>query len=398
MPLTLRRVGTARSRSVEAERHQPAATDSSKLGRHAGRSRKSWPSEEELAEAGTRITGAAGAAPAIHRSPEASGQDARSRPECAQSMRRNGAHGTSEEGHDVVMARTIVRPADLRRGGITDKEARRVCRGLERLTYESYADLSDLTPEEAHLVRARAVVQRRPNVIASHVTAAVAWGLPVPRSALDRVHRNPVVGVRGNVRSGGIWRMHPRPVPPEEVQVVDGLAVTVPLRTVLECPRVLDLDWSVATADAALFRRLITPDALRFAAAAVRRVRGAQRIRETADLASHLAESPGESLARLRMRRLGWEPEEQVVLADVAGRPRVDFLVDGCLVVEFDGAGKYKLDGDPARAHFAEKERNDRITEAGFEIIHITWRELWDEVALARRLGAALERARARRR
>jgi very-short-patch-repair endonuclease len=296
-----------------------------------------------------------------------------------------------------VTTPVIVRPAELRRRGVTDKEARRLCRALQRLTYESYADLGGLSPEEVHLVRARAIVQRRPTAVASHVTAAVALGLPVPRSALDRIHLNPADGVRGNVRSRADFWMHPRVVPADEVYRVNGLAVTSPLRTVLECPRVTSLDWSVATADAALHQGLITPEQLQVAGAAVRGVRGAQRSRQAAVLASPLAESPGESLARMRMLRLGWAPAEQVVLAGVGGRPRVDFVVEDCLVVEFDGAGKYELNGDPARAHFAEKERNDRITEAGYEIIHIIWDQLWDEAELGRRLRAALGRARARR-
>jgi very-short-patch-repair endonuclease len=113
-------------------------------------------------------------------------------------------------------------------------------------------------------------------------------------------------------------------------------------------------------------------------------------------MVSALAESPGESLLRLRLRRMGLDPAEQVILTDVAGRPRVDFLLDGCLVVEFDGRAKYAMAGDVERAHWEEKRRQDAIVEGGYEVIRITWDELWNEPHLTQRILRALARARRR--
>ena len=76
----------------------------------------------------------------------------------------------------------------------------------------------------------------------------------------------------------------------------------------------------------------------------------------------------------------------------VEGHPRVDFLIDEWLVIEFDGRAKYSLDGDPERAHWEEKRRHDRLVEAGYEVIHVVWAELWDELALRRRINRALGR------
>jgi very-short-patch-repair endonuclease len=94
---------------------------------------------------------------------------------------------------------------------------------------------------------------------------------------------------------------------------------------------------------------------------------------------------------------MGLHPDEQVELSGIAGVPRVDFLVEECLVIEFDGEGKYHLDGDPARALWQEKLRQDRITEAGYEVLRITWADLWDQGILERRVRRALARARMRR-
>ena len=68
-------------------------------------------------------------------------------------------------------------------------------------------------------------------------------------------------------------------------------------------------------------------------------LRGAARARALPSLCSGLAESPGESLLRLRLQRMGLEPVEQYTMPWVEGNPRVDFLVEGRLVVEFDGQG-----------------------------------------------------------
>lgn len=60
---------------------------------------------------------------------------------------------------------------------------------------------------------------------------------------------------------------------------------------------------------------------------------------------------------------MGLQPGEQVPI----GGYRVDFHVDGCLVVEFDGQGKYRLTADPAVAHWAEKCRPESAQSSRFD-------------------------------
>lgn len=290
----------------------------------------------------------------------------------------------------------IIRPTELRALGATDRESRRAVQGLSRLVAGSYGDLSGLASEEAYLLRARAILHARPSLVGSHVTAALVHGLPVARASLETVHVTRGPGLRGRPRSPSGYRIHTRAASRAEIVDRGGLLVTTALRTLLDLPQVTSLDWAVAAADAALHARLVEPDQFRDACLRVRGIRGAERIREVCPLSSRLAESPGETLLRLRMWRWGWRPQEQVALPWVAGRPRVDFLVEGRLVVEFDGAAKYALDGDVAAAHLREKTRNDALSEAGFEVIHIRWADLWDETALRQRLEAALRRARRR--
>jgi very-short-patch-repair endonuclease len=71
---------------------------------------------------------------------------------------------------------------------------------------------------------------------------------------------------------------------------------------------------------------------------------------------------------------------------------RVDFLVAGRVVVEFDGAVKYE--GAEGRAALVrEKQREDRLREAGYIVIRVTWSDLDRPAVLMARVRAALARA-----
>jgi hypothetical protein len=289
---------------------------------------------------------------------------------------------------------SITRVSDLLLGGSTRQEARREVAGLQVLARGAYADTAGLSAEARLILRTRALVDRVGSVIASHLSAAAAWELPLQDSHLDEVHLSPCPDRRGNPKAGPGYHLHTRAVKPADVELLNGLPVTTPLLTTLDCARWLRPDWGVVIADAALHRGLIDQESLAEAALRVRRLKGAARARALPKMSSALAESPGESLLRLRLLRMGLEVTEQYSMPWVEGEPRVDFLVDGRLVVEFDGRGKYSLRGDPARAHWEEKLRHDRIVEAGTAMIHVVWADLWDEPALRRRVNRALASAR----
>lgn len=282
--------------------------------------------------------------------------------------------------------------SDLRAQGMSAAEQRRLVAGLDRLAPGAYARTEGLDPVAVHLARASAVLGRVSGVVASHTTAAVAWGLPLLDHHLGTVHVSRVVGRRGGAKSGRAHHVHSREVAGEDIDEQAGMPCTSPVLTVLDCARLLDQDWGVAIADAALHTGIVSREELVDRAGAVIHCTGAGRARVLPTMTSAMAESPGESLLRRRLNRMGFTPREQV---DIGG-DRVDFLIDDCLVVEFDGRGKYELRGDPAAAHWAEKRRNDRLVEMGYEVIHVTWADLWDEAALATRIARSLRRAHGR--
>jgi very-short-patch-repair endonuclease len=111
--------------------------------------------------------------------------------------------------------------------------------------------------------------------------------------------------------------------------------------------------------------------------------------------ASNGSESPGESLARIAFERLGLpQPRQQVAVRDAVGLiGRVDFLWDQHRTIgEFDGRLKY--DGDRSETLYDEKRREDRLREAGFEVVRFGWADVQGEAKpLGRRLLAAFARA-----
>ncbi len=291
----------------------------------------------------------------------------------------------------------LLRSRDLRDRGVSPHEFGRLIKGLTIVAPGAYADLTDLSAEAAHRMRAQAVLDRLDAVVASHATALTLWNLPTLVSQLTVVHVTRTDRRAGRPKSRRWYRMHPGPITGERVAERAGMPVTDPLRTVLDTVRFLGLDWGVVAADAAIRRDLIDPVDLAEEAALVHSVTGAARARALPEHTSPLAESPGESLLRLRLQRMGLRLREQVTLVDVDGVPRVDFLVEDRLVIEFDGKGKYALSGDVVTAMWNEKRRHDRIVEAGYEVLHIAWADLWDEAGLRDRVAAARRRAAQRR-
>lgn len=93
--------------------------------------------------------------------------------------------------------------------------------------------------------------------------------------------------------------------------------------------------------------------------------------------ASPLSESPGESLARVRLHELGFEqPQQQVSMSIDGATYRVDFLWEEAgVVAEFDGWKKYHSVGfnDSLKQ---EKIREDAIRSTGRAVVRFYWEDL----------------------
>ncbi|MGW7682503.1 type IV toxin-antitoxin system AbiEi family antitoxin domain-containing protein [Kribbella sp. NPDC054772] len=269
-------------------------------------------------------------------------------------------------------------------------------RQWRRLAYNSYVEPRGWPPEEPpwerslrlHRLSVRMAYERLRDVVVSHQSAAVLHGLPIWGIDLAKAHfTRPVTG-RG--RAGRHVQLHRSPVAADEVVECAGLRVTRVERAIVETVGGTSYEVGVVLADAALRLGLTTPEQLE---AVVRRHRhwsGTAAARAAVLFADGLSESVGESRLRVLMANHGLPaPELQVEIRDETGRliGRVDFLLAGVLVVEFDGALKYDAGADVVRA---EKWREDRLRERGYGMIRIGWSDLDQPRRTADRLWRGL--------
>lgn len=231
---------------------------------------------------------------------------------------------------------------------------------------------------EAVRVQAAVLTSGVPSV-GSHESAALVHGLP-----LFVPYRGPVLLSR--LRAAGARRPDARTgarlvsvVPPCDRTVVLGAEVTHLARTAVDLARTRSALTAVIALDVAL-RRGVERTALLEVLERQRGWPGSARAKPRVLFADGRAESPLESIGRLRFHQLELPaPRLQVVVGGAYGpEGRVDFLFeDQRTVAEADGAVKYEQDpdGPPSRALFEEKQREDGIRRSGFEVFRFVWDE-----------------------
>jgi len=188
-------------------------------------------------------------------------------------------------------------------------------------------------------------------------------GLPVPLqiSHPSTTHGREVVG---HGRRRLTWVTAEDSTMGADVEEVDGIAVTSPLRTCFDLMRNRLLVEAVVVADAFLYRGVVDP--LRLALYCQERVRwpGVRRARLAVGLASAFARSAGESRLRAVLLLAGFEqPLVNVPVMDMSGRhvATPDLQVHGkrWAWLEYDGAYH-----EEARQHDADVRRENRLAVA----------------------------------
>ncbi|MDP9398368.1 MAG: hypothetical protein M3P96_11370 [Actinomycetota bacterium] len=177
---------------------------------------------------------------------------------------------------------------------------------------------------------------------------------------------------------------------------------TVPARTLLDLARTESFRQSVVAVDSGLHLQLVTQADLLRALEACAGWPGTASARRVVAFADGRAEAPSESLARVMFAEQdlpGAIPQAEI--RDAYGLVGyADFLFrEQRTVVEIDGKVKYSADRrDPARALWEEQRREDRLREAGYEVVRLTWADLVHHPErAAARIRAAFARAAARR-
>ena len=297
----------------------------------------------------------------------------------------------------------VVTAAELAASGTSRGQLQRlVQRGaLVRLARGGYAAPAVMTAASGdratkHAILATAALAvTGPGAVVSHHSAALIHGLDLLGRGVEEtvvLTRPPGTTSRKSGCPG--VRLHIAALPAGHVVVRHGMPVTSVARTVLDLARGCSFPAGVVVADSALRIRKTAKAELQSVIAACPRWPGLHVARQVAAFCDARSESVLESVSRVAVRDQGLPaPELQVWVGDeteVIGR--ADFLWRAQrTIAEADGAIKY---ADPSRAK-AQLERDARLREAGFEVVHFTWQEITRTPGqVAADIQAAFRRAR----
>jgi hypothetical protein len=293
-------------------------------------------------------------------------------------------------GTDALSNITIGTTATWRTTGLSRSQISRLVQSgeLVRLRHGVYATAgivaqAQADPGLAHALHvASATATRTHKGVASHHSAARIHGLDLLRKPADGTV---TVTVPPGTRNGPSSRAgvihHAAELPDEHVIRLYGVPVTTAARTVADIARTSTFMEGVVVADSALRERHASKTEIRRVLASCERWPGISKARDVFNFANPMAESVLESCARVSFRDQGLPaPELQV---SIIGRThtviaRVDFLWRGSwTVAEADGLLKYNGRADA----IAELKRDRLLREAGYEVVHFTWKELFTEPA-----------------
>ncbi len=274
----------------------------------------------------------------------------------------------------------IITTAELAAAGVPPAGIRRfVRRGVLREVGRGvYAQAGPAT-EVAGCARgqalpiAAALATMGAGVVASHHSAASIHGLQTlgrPPAAVA-VTRPPGTGSRTG-RPG--VRVHAAALPAGHQTSWRGVPLTSVARTVVDLARASSFRAGVVVADSALRTKRTSKADLQSVLTDCHRWRGIQQARQVVAFSDARSESVFESISRVVFRDQGLPPPElQAWVGDEDVVGRVDFLWSAYrTIAEADGAVKY---ANPAQA-MAQLQRDARLREAGFEVVHFTWDEI----------------------
>lgn len=297
--------------------------------------------------------------------------------------------------------RVAWRTAQLRDAGFGDRSVRRlvVDGTLVRLRQGCYVRGSYWsTLSETGRQRMRVILHNFGTLdtsgrgyVYSHASAARLHGLYLWQADTHIHVTQP--GKRSATGVGKDTAVHARALAVDETVVIDHVRATSLERTVIDCCLSMSYRQALILTDhalrlgASLAKLLAVADTLR----AHRGIRTLRRVLQHADPRS---ESPGETLTRDLLRQLNIEaPDLQVWIPTREGRYRADFAwARQRVVLEFDGRSKY-FDYRPTdEALLRERQRETALIEAGWKVVRIRWKDLFDEAAFKARILAVLGR------
>jgi len=274
------------------------------------------------------------------------------------------AHEWRAAGVSPKMLRTLARSGDLvriRQGAYATRRA---------------ADWAKDDPVRGHVLHVMAVrTWAGRDAVASYRSAATLH-------RLDLLEPLPDGTVTVTLPANRQWKrpsdagvvFHSADLPPGHVTRLYNLPVTTAARTVADLARTLPFMDAVVVADSALHEEKAAKPELCQILDSCTRWPGVKQARRVVSFADERAGSALESAARVVFDESGLDPPELQVTIHL---PAHAFLVDFFwrahrVIVEADGLAKYAADKDL----IAQFQRDRLLRDAGYKVVHFTWREL----------------------
>lgn len=233
-------------------------------------------------------------------------------------------------------------------------------------------------PRRSHALQVAAVrVSLGRDAVGSHQSAALVHGfdlLTSPPPGLVTLTCRPPMRRRSRTTAGVLFRT--AELPDGHVTKAYGTAVTTPARTVIDLARISPFMDSVVVADSALHAGKTTKEELANVCDYCARWPGIGQARRVVAFSNALAESVLESCARVTFDAFCLEPPEiQVTIRGEGFVFRTDFCWERHkTIAETDGLAKYVTSQDL----LAQFRRDRLLRDAGYKVVHFTWRELFD--------------------
>lgn len=295
---------------------------------------------------------------------------------------------------------------DANAAGIQDIVLTRAVRAgaLHRLRHGLYVRRTvwdAASHEERHRLLSRAIIQLYDDdVVLSHASSAIWQGGPSWGVDLSMCHLTHRSG-RGGRRHAKVVHHHGS-CTDDDLEVLAGVTVTTPPRLVVEVLSTDGTEAALVQANHFLHEQRMTQDELADRIRALRNWPGTL----SGETVIRLSDPAIETVAETRVSLLCFRarlplPQAQVDILDADGEfiGRVDFAwLEERVIVEFDGLVKYRQPhpgSSAAEVLIAEKRREERLREAGWTVIRLTWADLQRPEQTANRIRVALARARA---
>ncbi|MGJ3192183.1 hypothetical protein FQP90_20595 [Paenarthrobacter nitroguajacolicus] len=289
---------------------------------------------------------------------------------------------------ELPMGMDLWRTSELHDLGLNDRKIASLLRAgeLVRLRRGCYIRGSTWT-EQKPWVRSRQLIAAHAHgtlptsaggLVYSHTSAARLHGLFL-WDVDDRVHVT-TGSTASRTSHGKDVVPHARALRSGGVVFLDDMPCTSLEQTVVDCCLMLNYKQSLVLMDHALRMGAAVGEIQQMCASLAGR-NGVRTLRRALENADARSESPGETLTRELLQRLGIElPELQVEASSSEGHHRLDFAWRKKKVaLEFDGKVKYFDYAPTAEVIYRERQREKALMAQGWTFIRVKWQHLFRE-------------------